>query len=357
MRVYAVVMAGGQGSRFWPLSREGMPKHVLNIIGNDIMLNATIKRLLEVISIENILVIANSKQKDTVSQLILSDLPRENILFEPCAKDTAACIAYAAMVIRSRCEEAVMCVFPADHYIADQEEYARTVKTTCAVAAETGRITTVGVKPRFPATGYGYIRHEKECFLYDGVHEVKEFVEKPGIEDARKYVEESCTLWNAGIFAWKVSTILNSLKRYLPKFFEAMSKVAGHIGAKDEKEALDAAYAGIQSISIDYAVLERSDDILVVEGGFGWNDIGSWDALDEIFTADEDGNIIRARHIGIETRNSIICGGDRLIATIGLDGFIVVDSKDALLICPKGKAQEVKKLVDIMKENEMKEYL
>jgi len=357
MQIYALIMAGGQGTRFWPLSRRHMPKQFVNISGNDIMLNETIKRLLGVIPIENILVITNRKQSHVVNQLILSDLPRENLLFEPVERGTSACVAYASMVISSRCENAVMCVFPSDHYITELGKYVDTVTKACTVAHETGKLITIGIRPTFPATGYGYIRFKKGKFQYSDVYEVEEFIEKPAIDAARKYLKENCFLWNSGMFIWKVSTILDNLKRYLPRLFKKMSKIREFIGTEKEEGVVDSVYSNLQNLSIDYAILERSDDVLVIPGDFGWNDVGSWDTLGTIFPTDENGNIVKAKHLGINTKNSIIYGDDRLIATIGLEEFIIADTSDALLICPKGKAQEVKNIVELIKDRQMNEYI
>lgn len=357
MEIFAIIMAGGEGTRFWPLSRQYMPKQLINISGNDIMINETIKRLSGVIPMSNVLVITNKKQASNMNQMILSDLPRENIIIEPVGRNTSACIAYAAMVVKSRCDSAVMCILPSDHYITETESFGNVLKMACTVAYETDKIITIGVRPTFPSTSYGYIKYLKESRQYKNVYEVEEFVEKPAVDTARRYMEENCYLWNSGMFVWKVSTILASLKRYLPRLFNRMTEIQEFIGTEKEEEAVSSAYASLQNISIDYAVLERSDDVLVIPGDFGWNDVGSWDTLGTIFPTDENGNIIKAKHLGIDTRNSIIYGEDRLIATIGLKDFIIADTRDALLICPKGKAQEVKSIVSHLKNKQMGEYI
>lgn len=360
MQKFAVIMAGGGGMRFWPLSRQQMPKQLLNISGNDVMINESIKRLTDVIPMSNIYVVTNKKQKDIINELILNDLPRENILFEPVGRNTAACIAYAAIAIQKKSPDAVMCVLPSDHHIADEAGFGKTLTKACKVAEETGKLITIGIKPTFPSTGYGYIRYNPEPeSCTNGAYEVGDFIEKPNIEKARKYLKSGGYLWNSGMFAWKVSTILDNLMRYLPRLYKSMMKIKEMLGTEkeQEKEKIDSIYSVVQSISIDFGIMERSDDVLVIPGDFGWNDVGSWDALGTIFPTDENGNIVRAKHICMNTRNSIIYSGDRLVATIGLDDLIIADTPDALLICPKSKAQDVKGIVELMKAQGLEEYI
>lgn len=357
MQYYAVIMAGGGGTRFWPLSRQQMPKQLLNISGNDVMINESIKRLTDVIPLSNIYIVTNRKQKDIIDEVILDDLPRENILFEPVGRNTAACIAYAAIAITKRSPDAVMCVLPSDHHIADEAGFRKTLIEACKVAEEAEMLVTIGIKPTFPSTGYGYIRYNPEAEpCIHGAYEVGEFIEKPNIEKARRYLESGSYLWNSGMFVWKVSTILDNLMRYLPRLYKSMMRIKEMMGMEKEQEKIDAIYSAIQSISIDFGIMERSDDVLVIPGDFGWNDVGSWDALGSIFPTDESGNIVRAKHICMNTRNSIIYSNDRLVATIGLDDLIIADTPDALLICPKSKAQEVKSIVELMKARGMEEY-
>lgn len=358
MQYYAVIMAGGGGTRFWPLSRQQMPKQLLNISGNDVMINESIKRIADLIPLSNIFVVTNRKQKDIINELLLNDLPRENILFEPVGRNTAACIAFAAMTINSRCPDAVMCVLPSDHHIGDEDGFRRTIRHAGQTAEETGKLITIGIKPTFPATGYGYIKYEAEdnpCC--NGAYEVTSFVEKPDIERAREYQKQGNYLWNSGMFVWKVSTILENMMRYLPRLYKAMSRIREYIGSKKEEENIESVYKELQSISIDFGIMERSDDVLVIPGSFGWNDVGSWDSLGTIFPTDDNGNIIKARHIALDTRNSIIYSNDRLVATIGLEDIIVADTPDALLICPKSKAQDVKSVVDMIKRQGLEEYI
>lgn len=358
MEKYAVIMAGGGGTRFWPLSRQNMPKQLLNLSGNDVMINETIKRISSVIKLENILIVTNRNQKEIIKNVILDGLPDENLLFEPEGRNTAPCVAYAALVIEARCRDAVMCVLPSDHFIADEEGFRRILSKAFDAAEQTGKLVTIGIKPSFPSTGYGYIRNNSaEPGKKDGICEVAEFIEKPNSEKAMEYFRDGSYFWNSGMFAWKVSTILEGFERFLPRLYNKISKLRKHISEGTEQDAISAVYSELQSISIDFGILERSNDVLMIRGDFGWNDAGSWDVLGMIYPTDENGNIIRARHVGINTKDSIIYSNNRLIATINIEGFIIADAGDSLLICPRNKAQDVKNIVELLKKSGLNEYI
>lgn len=358
MEVYSVIMAGGGGTRFWPLSRQGMPKQLLNITGNDIMINETISRCSELIQADHSYIVTNRTQAEVLDKVLLPEVPRSNILIEPVGRNTAACIAYAALVLKKKFGDAVMVVLPSDHHISDEKGFRLTLSKACNLAFETDKLVTIGIRPTFPSTGYGYINYElNSANLPEGVYGVQEFVEKPDFNKAKQYVESGNYLWNSGMFIWKASVILDSFKRYLPRVYKLVMELYDHLGTDTEQEQLMRIYPQIQSISIDYGILERSDEVLLVPGDFGWNDVGSWDALGAIFPTDESGNIVKANHIGIKTKNSIIYSGDRMIATIGIDNLIIADTNDALLICNKEDAQEVKNIVDILKQRGMNKYI
>jgi len=358
MNRYAVVMAGGGGTRFWPLSRRQMPKQLLNISGNDVMLNETIKRILEMIPPSNIYVVANRKQTRIINRLLIQEIPRENILFEPVGRNTAVCIAYAATAIAQRSRDAVMCVLPSDHHISDVDRFRQVLDHAINAAESIEKLITIGIKPAFPSTGYGYIKYNSNSGTpCSGVYEAESFIEKPSIDKAVEYVESGCYLWNSGMFVWRVSTIMANLARYLPKLYKSISGLKEIIGTDKEQSAVEKVYSGLQSISIDFGVLERSDDVFVIPGDFGWNDVGSWDALGAVIPTDENGNTVMGKHIGIGTKNTIVYSPNRLIATIGLEDLIIADTSDALLICPKNKAQEVRNIVEALKNTGMEEYI
>ncbi|MHB9144492.1 MAG: mannose-1-phosphate guanylyltransferase [Symbiobacteriia bacterium] len=359
MNRVATILAGGGGTRFWPLSRQELPKQLLNISGHDIMLNDTIARFDGVIPLENTVVVTNRSQAVMLESIMHSSVPKGNILVEPVARNTAASILYAALFIEAHHGPSLMVVLPSDHYITDEDQFRRRLEDACAVALHSDRLVTIGIKPTFPATGYGYISYRSEPTMTDPcpVHEVVEFVEKPDFTRAQSYVSSGHHLWNSGMFVWKTSVIIESFKRYLPRLYNTMRPLSECFGTDREEAVINEVYPLLPNISIDYGILERSDEVVVVSGDFGWNDIGSWDALGAIFPPDEFGNIVKANHMGIQTRNSIIYGNDRLIATIGIDGLIIADTGDALLVCPKDKAQAVKEIVDMLKGKGMHQYL
>jgi mannose-1-phosphate guanylyltransferase len=359
MNKFATILAGGGGTRFWPLSRQEMPKQLLNISGNDIMLNDTIERFEGIIPLENTIVVTNQSQAELLKEKMHTSVLSENILVEPVARNTAASILYAALFIEKQHGDSVMVVLPSDHYITDDEKFKKTLDEACTVAMESDRIVTIGIKPTFASTGYGYISYENlpmmtsPCAVYD----VAEFVEKPNLQKAQGYLASGHYLWNSGIFIWKTSVIIENFKRYLPRLYKTLLPLSVYLGTEREEEMIRAIYPTLQNISIDYGILERCDEVVVVAGDFGWNDIGSWDALGAIFPPDELGNIVKANHLGIDTKNSIVYGNGRLITTIGVDGLIIADTEDALLICPKDQAQSVKEMVDLLKEKGMSEYI
>jgi len=356
MQVFAVIMAGGGGTRIWPLSRHNMPKQILNISGNDAMINETIRRCEGIIPYKNTYIVTVKPQKKILEKILLTEIPTENILIEPVGRNTAPCILYAAMHIYAKYGNAVMCVFPSDHYIGNVKEFRAKLSMAITLAEKTDKLITIGIKPTFPSTGYGYIGFNIQSYN-EGAYEVFEFVEKPGFERAKEYVSSGNYLWNSGIFVWKISVILENFKRFLPRLYERAEEILNVIGTQDEQKVVEKVYPTLQNISIDYGIMERSNDVLVIPGDFNWSDLGSWDALGAIFPADKDGNIVKADFIGIDTKNCIIYGNGKIIATIGLNNMIIVNTDDALLVCPKERAQDVKEIVARLKAQNRTELL
>lgn len=356
--VHAVIMAGGVGARFWPLSRESSPKQMLKIVGQDTMLRQTIKRLHGFVPQENISIVTSEKQAFDLN-LHIEELKKAkghlNIIAEPFGKNTAPAIGLAAIYLKKAEPGAIMIVLPADHSIRNGKEFIQALKKAIACAHD-GFLVAIGIKPSRPETGYGYIKAEG-VGAWARARKAKRFIEKPDAKTAQKYLKDGNYLWNSGIFAWKVSAILEEIKKYMPNLYSGLLKIEKSIGAKNEKKIINQVYSEIEGQSIDYGVLEKSRNVAVVPADMGWSDVGSWAALDEVIPVDANGSIIKGNVVDIESKDSIVFGGERLVATIGLKDMIVVDTADATLVCPKDKAQDVKKIVDELKKHGREEYL
>lgn len=348
MKVYGVVMAGGGGTRFWPMSRQTTPKQLLNLTGNDLMVNEAVNRLSKVADSDDIFIVTNKTQVSGMLKATCGRIKEDHILSEPSARNTAACIGYAAMEIVKKYGDGIMVITPSDAYIKNEEEFARVLKVAVTAAEEKDALVTVGITPTFPATGYGYIKYDKVAGA--SVLKVSEFKEKPDYDTAKEYVESGNYVWNSGMFVWKASTILANFERFLPAIYKDLVGIAEGFGTEAEKDVIEKIYPNIQSISIDYGIMERSEDVYVVPGEFGWNDVGSFDMLSVLHEADEEGNIKLGDVIAKDTSNSIMFSNGRLVATVGVDNIIVIETKDAVLVCDKSKAQDVKKVVDTLKE-------
>jgi mannose-1-phosphate guanylyltransferase len=340
-------MAGGGGTRFWPLSRQKSPKQLLNLSGKDALINETIQRIKPLIPNQQVMIVTNEIQYDILEKIVPKDIKCENILIEPQGRNTAPCIGYAALVLKKREQDAIMCVLPSDHHIKDREVFEKTLGYACEIAEETDHLVTIGIQPTFPSTGYGYIKYGRE--KYKNAYNVDRFVEKPTKQKAKEYIDSGQYLWNSGMFVWKVSAILNNFERFLPKLYEKLMELEPFIDTEKEKEIMKIVYPQMQSISIDYGIMERSNEVLVIPGAFGWNDVGSWDNLKVFYEENNNGNIVVGDHVVLETTDSIVYGNDHLITMIGVSNLIIVHTEDTTLVCPRERAQDVKKIVEILK--------
>lgn len=357
MNIYSAILAGGNGTRFWPLSRESSPKQLLNISGNDVMINETIKRCSNLIPKSNVYIVTAQSQKESVDKVLLSEVPRDNLILEPIGRNTAPSILLAALKLKKLHGDGIMCVFPSDQHITDNIEFENVLEKMTQYAKESEKLITIGITPTFPSTGYGYIRYGQKVGD-ENFYVVDEFCEKPVYDKAKKYIENGNYLWNSGIFVFKVSTIIKAFERFLPRIYKSLLKWYDVIGEKNEDQILKEVFSSLQKISIDYGILERSDDVVVIPGNFGWSDVGSWDSLGALFPPDKNKNIVRGdKNILLSTSDCIIYSDKRLIATNGLNHLIIVSTDDALMICEKSKAQEVRKFVDVLSKEHLNEYL
>lgn len=351
--LYAAILSGGIGSRFWPLSRETTPKQLLKVAGDESLLKSTIKRLDPLVPPERISIVTNDVQAEFIRHQLdyAKDEPSPGYVVEPMGKNTAPAIGLAAIKLLAEDPSAIMAVLPADHLIKDGASFREALKAATR-AAEDGDLVTFGITPTFAETGYGYIKGAEEILKkVDGfeVRKVDSFVEKPDIEKATEYLAHGGYFWNSGIFVWKAQRILEEIEIHLPEMYGALMEIGE---GRDLKEA----YEKIEAISIDHGILEKTDRCVVIEAGFPWSDMGSWSSLSDVFTSDEDGNIIKGRVVDIDSKNSIIMGCERVVATIGLEDMILIDTPDATMVCPKDRAQEVREFVGILKEKGWSEH-
>lgn len=356
MKKTALIMAGGRGERFWPKSRKNLPKQFLSLTGDGrTMIQLTVERVLPLVDMQDIYIATNRSYKALVSEQ-LPELPEENILCEPVAKNTAPCIGLGAVHIAKKYEDAVMFVLPSDHLIKYNTMYLDALRCASEVAEAGDNLVTLGIMPDYPETGYGYIKFQPDA--RKGVaFEVERFVEKPDLETAKQYLATEQYLWNSGMFIWRISTILHNMEKYLPETYAGLCRIRDAIGTSEENEVLEKEFALFKSESIDYGIMEKADHIYTLPGSFGWDDVGSWNAVERIQPANEFGNVVHGNAVTVDTKRCIIQGNEKLIATVGLEDIIIVDTDDALLVCEKGDAGEIKKVLENLKICNRTEYL
>ena len=349
--LFAVIMAGGSGTRFWPLSRGATPKQLLGILGGPTMIQATVARLHPLIPPERVLVVTTAAlAEETRRQLPM--LKPEHVIAEPVGRDTAACVCLAAVLIERIAPGATMVLLPADQIIEPADAFQRALAVGAGHARD-GKLVTFGIAPRFPATGYGYIRVGAAMVDADGVgvNRVERFVEKPDEATAKAYLAEGAYRWNAGIFSWRSDVVLGELDQHCPWLTAALMPLADHWGRPDFAAALDRIYQPLRKISIDYALMEKAKEIVVVTGGFAWDDLGSWDALYDHLPRDLAGVISRGDVLPLDCRDSLLFNAGRQTLVVqGVQGLTVVVTPDAILILPKGRSQDVKLAVEALKQ-------
>lgn len=360
MKVYGVIMAGGGGTRFWPLSRRELPKQFLNLTGKDILVNETFDRLKQVADSKDIFVVTNAMHAEKTLEMMQGRVEDDHILKEPAARNTAACIGYAAMEILKKYGDGIMCIMPSDHYIKDEAEYAAVLRRGVSLAEQKDCLVTIGIRPEYPATGYGYIR-SAQAQTADGsagdYRLVEEFVEKPAEEVAKAYLAAGCYSWNSGMFIWKASLIMSYFQKLLPDIYECLVRIGDTMGTEKEGKTLAEVYPRIPKISIDYGIMERADRVIMLEGHFGWNDIGSFDTMEVLHDKDEKGNVKVGKCLLVDTEGTICYAKDKLIAAAFVKDLIVVEAGDAVLVCPRQKAQEIRKIVESLEEQGETDYL
>jgi mannose-1-phosphate guanylyltransferase len=356
MKRTALIMAGGKGERFWPRSRVSLPKQFLSLTDDGkTMIQLTVERISPLVNIEDVYIATNKNYKELVKQQ-LPGIPEENILCEPVGRNTAPCIGLGAAHVAKKYDDATMIVLASDHLIKNNEIFTETFTQACEVAEKGENLVTIGITPNYPETGYGYIKYDQNT-KEGSAYAVEKFVEKPVLEVAKEYLADGHYLWNSGMFVWKVSTILNNFKKLLPESYAALMKIKESVGTADEEAVLNKEFMNLEAESVDYAIMEKADNIYIIPGNFGWDDIGSWLAVGRIKKTDDDNNVVNGNVVTVNTKNCVIEGADKLIATVGLRDMVVVDTKDATLISTKENAGEIKKVLAKLRETGKNQYL
>ncbi|HMJ48461.1 MAG TPA: mannose-1-phosphate guanylyltransferase [Ferruginibacter sp.] len=355
---YVAIMAGGIGSRFWPMSRTNMPKQFLDILNTGrTLIQATYDRFIKFIPAEHIYIVTSTQYKDIVIKQ-LPELNPANILCEPSRKNTAPCVAYISYKLHQLNPNANLICAPADHLITDNDAFRQICQDALHFTSHIKALVTLGIKPNNPNTGYGYIQYEPFA-VSENVYKVKTFTEKPDLELAKTFLASGDFLWNAGIFVWQAKNIIKGFETYLPEIHEVFDAEKAHFNTKKEVAAIERIYPQCVNISIDYAVMEKADNVYVIPSSFGWSDLGTWTSAYETFEKDYLDNAVAGNNVMImdATRNMVHVDNKKLVVLQGLDEFVVVDTKDVLLICKKDKEQQIKDFVAEIKRNKGDKYL
>ena len=360
--VYPVIMAGGSGTRFWPLSRQLFPKQLLRIMGNETLIQQTMRRVVSAALPNRVMISTNSSQAESIRVQLSEwkDALKDNFVLESEGRNTAPAIALVALELVRRDPDAIMVVVPADHIVKGQRDFDAAVSLAATLAAQ-GLLVTFGIQPIRPETGYGYIKPDRKTVLATRGklkgHPVARFVEKPNAAKAAQYLKAGEYYWNSGMFIWRAATILDEIRRHQPALSRGIEKIGQLMQQHAAQSVIDEAYRTLPSVSIDTGVMEKSTKAAMVPVAFRWSDVGSWGSLDEVAAKDKAGNVVAGRVVDIDSQRSIIYGDRRVVATIGLADMVVVDTPDATLVCPKSRAQDVKKIVELLKQQGAPEHL
>jgi mannose-1-phosphate guanylyltransferase len=355
--LYAVVLAGGGGTRLWPLSRVEQPKHLLCLGGEETMLARTFARVSPLIERDHLMAITVADHVQAVRQAVPDVMP-QNVIVEPAGRNTGPCIGLMAVLIHKRDPDAIMVSLAADHAVEDDEGF-RGVLGAAVRAAADDHLVTLGIVPDYPETGYGYIQRGDLLDQMAGhsVYRVLRFTEKPDLETARSFVQEGQYFWNSSIFVWKVSVILAEIRRLLPTLYAQLMEIEPALGTPQQAEVIERVWHSVDSVSIDVGVMERARDVVVIPADVGWSDVGCWSSVANLTPVDADGNVIQGESVVLDCRDTLIRSSGRLVAALGLHGMVVIDTGDAVLVCPKERAQDVKKIVDKLKREGKEKYL
>jgi mannose-1-phosphate guanylyltransferase len=346
--VFCVIMAGGKGERFWPLSTSTTPKPYLNLIGDKTMIQMAVDRVRHLVPEERTFVVLGADQLE-IAKKQLKQLSEEHFIVEPAGRDTGPCIGFTAMALRTLDPEALMVVMPADHYIPDEDAFVKTVFQAVECAKSGEHLVTVGIKPTRPETGYGYIHASEEMKAEHGLsyYRVNRFVEKPDAPKAVGYLADGRYFWNSGIFAWKAGTVLQGIERHMLPLYKGLVEIDEAILASED-EKIDTIFKSFESISIDYGLMEKADNVVMVKASFGWDDVGTWGSLLRILEVDRNGNYTKGEPVCIDTEDCVVYGDGIAVGTVGVSHLIVVASKEGVLVCDINRDQEARKIAKLL---------
>ncbi len=355
--VYAVVLAGGGGTRLWPLSRAQKPKHLLNLVGDNTLLAETFARVRPLIADDHLMAITVADHANALREEVPHLLP-QNIVVEPMGRSTAPCVALMATLIQKSDPDAIMVSLAADHAVEDVEEF-RSVLAAAIEAAVEGHLVTLGIVPDGPETGYGYIERGEVLARLDGhtMYRVVRFTEKPDQATAEAFLQTGRYFWNASIFVWRVSSILAEVQRLLPSLHRSLMEIQPVLGTAGQQKALARVWESVTPISVDVGIMEKAKDVVVIPADIGWSDVGCWTAVAKLAQPDVEGNVLEGQGVLLDCGDTYIRSSGRLVAALGLQGMIVIDTGDAVLVCHKDRAQDVRKVVDLLKREGKDDYL
>jgi len=359
--MYIVLMAGGIGSRFWPRSRFFKPKQFLNILGDQSMLQMTYNRIKDLTSPEKILVVTNKEFTKSVKEQ-LPEIPGKNIIGEPFGRNTAPCIGLACSIMQKRgAENEVMVVLPSDHLIQDEDKFCDVLHSAVSFSESNEYLLTIGITPKNPETGYGYIQRNDTVLYHNGkpIYKVKTFAEKPNLETAERFIKSGDFFWNSGMFVWNLKTILEEFEKYLPDLHEGIHAMAKTIDTDQMDLIIEEIYSLIKPVSIDYGILENSKRVGVIEGDFSWNDVGSWSAVHTISEKDEHDNFINSdKNLMLDSNDNYLYSSEgKMVVAMDIEGLVMVETEDAILLCKKDQSQKVKNIVDLIRQKKWDSYL
>jgi mannose-1-phosphate guanylyltransferase len=355
--LYAVIMAGGSGTRFWPRSRESKSKQFLNIIGKKTLIEQTLDRFTPLVGRENLYIVAKSGQKAQFRQFT-GRIPRSHFIYEPMGKDTAPCIGLAAVILQRSDPDAVMAVTPADHLILDLPRFRKSILAAGQLAREEDTFVTLGIVPDRPATGYGYIQIDGGQGSFYGVEafRVKTFAEKPNVETARSFLESGDFLWNSGIFVFRASVYLKAVEEHLPDLYDGLCEIREALDKPEYPRAVQRVYKQIRSISIDFGIMEKTSNVLCVRGDFRWSDLGSWEQVHKLSEKDGQGNVVSGDAVLVDTTQSYVRSDGGVVAVLGLDRVVVVQEDNVTLVCRMDRTEDVKQVVERLKRKKLDSY-